>query len=291
MSEIKKIFTGTSWFFPFAGLLSLGLGTVIAAESGKPISFVSLLAGIFIFLSLFLLERIQNYISSSKTNLFSKVGRTDKLRNPQLVALIFGAFALIFVCLYLLLREQVLIGVNLIWLGLLVLLFTISFSQAGRLWSLGFRWLLEGLIISPVLLLLGSSLQGSQPVYAQLLLALAVFLLYGGISIALLFPNYEDTLEKGSRSFLTVIGWEQAITVHNVLLLMAIICLGGYSFVSGSWRTHWGSFAMVLVAGLEIYLLQRLSRGMKPNWPLLQAVGISLFTSVMYFLYFGFINY
>ena len=48
---------------------------------------------------------------------------------------------------------------------------------------------------------------------------------------------------------------------------------------------------MVLVAGLEIYLLQRLSRGMKPNWPLLRAVGISVFTGVMYFLYFGFINY
>lgn len=283
------IFPGSTWFFPLAATLVYILGLVLAMESGKVLNPVTFFCGLAILIAFVVLDKVNNYTTSSSVNLFSTVGRTQKLKHPSVIALLFAAFAAIFLSIFFLLQQQVLIGVNLAWLVLIAGLMTINFSRVGRIWAQPFQWLIEGLLVSPLMLFWGASLQGFPPVPLMSLLSIGLILLYAVVTLALQYPDYQSDMERSHRSFILLVGWEKGIVIHNLLLILSFLLLGAYIYLGGTWRFHWAVVVMLLVGAFQILQLRRISQGLRPNWGLLKSTAMLLFSAVVYFFITGYL--
>ncbi|MFZ3070093.1 MAG: hypothetical protein WA110_03100 [Anaerolineaceae bacterium] len=291
MKSITQIFKGFDWFFLASGIMTYTLGSVIASQAGQPWKLDRYVYGLVIFLGLYLLERIYYYLSTSKISLFSTVNRTEKLKSPELIGLLFLVFAGLVYSLFVLNQSKVLGQSGWLWLFVLVLLFSMNISRSIRLWNMPYRWLVDGLIVSPISLFFASSVQGLAPGRILFFLSIPLLLFYLTSSTCLQFERYSSELSKGTRSFLVTLGWEKGVVIHNIILLLAFIFFGVYLYVSGAWSIAWPVFLMLIISLAEVYLLQRLAEGMKPNWRLLRAVAVFQYLGVVYILLFAFLTH
>ncbi|HOZ37270.1 MAG TPA: hypothetical protein PLH64_00810 [Anaerolineaceae bacterium] len=198
--------------------------------------------------------------------------------------MILGAFFAIFAGLFLLLKAKVLIGTNLLLLTALALVMFLSTGRFSRLWFYSMSWLFEGLMVSPLMFLLGSAIQEYQFSYLLFLLWMPVFFLYGTSAITLMFSEFDQNSSTRSNSFIASVGWEKALKFHHVLTVMTYVSLLGYLATSNTWSRNWPTLLLGLVSGVEVFLLEQMARGMRPNWPLLRALAIVQFFSMIYLL-------
>jgi hypothetical protein len=288
MDQIRKIFKSVDLFFSSSGVFTYLLGAVLAQRSGRTLNAAVFSFGLLFFVCLYLLERTAHYLTSSRINIFSTVHRSKKLQTPELVWFLFFLFLGTLFCLFGLVREGGVSGDNWIWLILLSLAILIH-TTSVRLWALPFRWLTDGLVISPLLLFFGAALQKISSDRVLFFLSLPLFFLYLASSTALLFENYAADLEKKWHSLLTVIGWERGISLHHILLVLSYISLGIYFYVSGAWSITWPAALAAVISLLEVYQLERIARGMKPLWGLLRASAALQYLTVLYILLFAFL--
>lgn len=287
--KVKKTRLEHNWFFVAACLVAYLLGVFTAGSAGRRWNWVTFACGLVIVGAFYFLQRILLYVSSSRVNLFTRVGASQRLQHAGLVYVIFALFALVIGAAYLLLKEQVLIGVNLLWLTGIALLVFFPISASARLWTTPYRWTFEGLIVSPLMIFLGSSLQSYSPAPLLYMISVPVLLLYCASAIALQFAGYARDVEQGNRTFLVGIGWERALRFHNVLIVLAYIAYLAYLYASGSWVFNWTAMLTIIISLLEVYLLGALAQGMKPNWPLLNSVAVMQFMAFLYLLIYALI--
>ena len=173
---MQKVKLNLNWFFIFSAAASYLFGVMIAKSTGHSINFLSLAAGMLIFVSFYLLQKIQLFLTSNRVNPFTKVRSTEKTQSTTILSYILGAFFAIFASLYFLLQAQVLIGINLILLVFLAFVMFLSMGRFSRLWFTSMSWLFEGLMVSPFMFLLGSLIQ--EYPYFNLFVALDADFLY-----------------------------------------------------------------------------------------------------------------
>ena len=273
-----------NWFFALSATTSYLFGVLIAASSGRSINFLSLAAGLLIFFAFYLLQTIQHFLTSNRVNPFTRVRSAGQNRSSVFQVLILGAFFAIFAGLFLLLKAKVLIGTNLLLLTALALVMFLSTGRFSRLWFYSMSWLFEGLMVSPLMFLLGSAIQEYQFSYLLFLLWMPVFFLYGTSAITLMFSEFDQNSSTRSNSFIASVGWEKALKFHHVLTVMTYVSLLGYLATSNTWSRNWPTLLLGLVSGVEVFLLEQMARGMRPNWPLLRALAIVQFFSMIYLL-------
>ncbi|MFZ3150642.1 MAG: hypothetical protein WA116_03055 [Anaerolineaceae bacterium] len=291
MKHIKLILKDFDWFFLVSGIMSSVLGSVMASESGQTWKLGTFLLGLLFFVGFYSLERVYYYLSISRINLFSTVNRADKLKSPEIISILFLLFAGLLYILFTLNISGALTQTGWLWLIILVLLIMVNTSRSMRVWNLPYRWFLDALIVSPVLVFFSSSLQGLEPGRILLFLCLPLLFLYLASTLCLQFESYASNMSKGTKSFLVVIGWEKGIVLHNVILLIAYLFLGVYFYLSGVWSIAWPAFFMLIISLGEVYLLQRVSEGMKPNWGLIRAVAVVQYLGIVYILLFAFLTH
>ena len=273
-----------NWFFALSATTSYLFGVLIAASSGRSINFLSLAAGLLIFFAFYLLQTIQHFLTSNRVNPFTRVRSAGQNRSSVFQVLILGAFFAIFAGLFLLLKAKVLIGTNLLLLTALALVMFLSTGRFSRLWFYSMSWLFEGLMVSPSMFLLGSAIQEYQFSYLLFLLWMPVFFLYGTSAITLMFSEFDQNSSTRSNSFIASVGWEKALKFHHVLTVMTYVSLLGYLATSNTWSRNWPTLLLGLVSGVEVFLLEQMARGMRPNWPLFRALAIVQFFSMIYLL-------
>jgi len=61
------------------------------------------------------------------------------------------------------------------------------------------------------------------------------------------------------------------MTLHHILVALGYLGLGFYLYISGAWVIAWPVLLMMSVSLFEIWQLQRIAGGMRPNWGLLKA--------------------
>lgn len=281
---MQKVKLNINWFFALSATTSYLFGVLIAASSGRSINFLSLAAGLLIFFAFYLLQTIQHFLTSNRVNPFTRVRFAGQNRSSVSQALILGAFFAIFAGLFLLLKAKVLIGTNLLLLTALALVMFLSTGRFSRLWFYSMSWLFEGLMVSPLMFLLGSAIQEYQFSYLLFLLWMPVFFLYGTSAITLMFSEFDQNSSTRSNSFIASVGWEKALKFHHVLTVTTYVSLLGYLATSNTWSRNWPTLLLGLVSGVEVFLLEQMARGMRPNWPLIRALAIVQFFSMIYLL-------
>ena len=281
---MQKVKLNINWFFALSATASYLFGVLIAASLGRSINLLSLAAGLLIFIAFYLLQTIQHFLTSNRVNPFTRVRSAGQNRSSVFQVLILGAFFAIFAGLFLLLKAKVLIGTNLLLLTALALVMFLSTGRFSRLWFYSMSWLFEGLMVSPLMFLLGSAIQEYQFSYLLFLLWMPVFFLYGTSAITLMFSEFDQNSSTRSNSFIASVGWEKALKFHHVLTVMTYVSLLGYLATSNTWSRNWPTLLLGLVSGVEVFLLEQMARGMRPNWPLLRALAIVQFFSMIYLL-------
>lgn len=281
---MQKMKFDFNWFFVSAAIASYLLGVAIASSAGRTVDLIKLLAGLLIFFALYLLQVVQRYLTSDKVNPFTKVRGVTRSRSSVALTWILGAFFAIFAGLYVLLQAQVLIGINLLLFTLLAFVMFLSMGRFSRLWFNSMAWLIEGLIVSPLMFLLGSAIQEYQFSNLLFLIWMPLFFLYGASAITLLFSDYDQNSASRMNSFISSVGWEKALRFHHVLVILTYISLLVYLAVSNTWSRNWPTLLLSFISGAEVFFLDQMARGMRPNWPLLRALAIVQFFSLIYLL-------
>ena len=281
MQKIKLHF---DWFFVAAASASYFFGVVVARFSGRPLKILNLAAGLLIFFSFYLLQKVQIYMTSNRVNPFTKVRGVGESQSATALTLILAGFFGVFAGMYFLLQAKVLIGVNMMLIIALAVLMFLSLGRFSRLFTSTMSWLFEGLVVSPILFLLGSSVQEYQFTPLLFLLWMPLFFLYGVSAITLLFSEYDKSSSARSNSFIASVGWEKALRFHHALILLCYVSLFIYILTSNTWSRNWPALLLSIVSGLEVFLLEQMAGGMRPNWKLIRALAIVQFFSLIYLL-------
>lgn len=289
MKEIRAIFKEIKGFFLASGVFTYTLGTVLAVQAGQAWNTTTYFLGLLIFFGFYLLERTYAYLSRSKINVFSTLQRSRRLRSPELVFFLFFLFAALLLCVYFISLSGGLRSPNWVWFLLLAVGILMNVSKNLNQWSMPYRWMTDGIIISPVLLFWGASLAKLDSTPILFFLSLPLLFFYLASQTSLQFETYAEDLKKGQQALLVSIGWERGMTLHHILVALGYLGLGFYLYISGAWVIAWPVLLMMSVSLFEIWQLQRIAGGMRPNWGLLKATAITQYLGILYILLFAFL--
>ena len=109
-------------------------------------------------------------------------------------------------------------------------------------------------------------------------------MLFLAMMIAVQFEDYgRDCLYCRNR-LLVKIGWEWGIRLHSGFIIAAYFLIG-VAFMQGlPWRMVWPPLLTVSLAGLQVFLLNRVAAGDKPNWRLVRFAAVGTFGLCVYLL-------
>ena len=291
MKDIRAIFKEINGFFLASGVFTYTLGTVLALQAGQAWNATSYFLGLLVFFGFYLLERTYAYLSRSKINVFSTLQRSRRLRSPELVIFLFFLFAALLLCVYFISLTGGLRSPNWVWFLLLAVGILMNVSKNLNQWNMPYRWMTDGIIISPVLLFWGASLAKLDSTPILFFLSLPLLFFYLASQTCLQFETYGEDLKKGQQALLVSIGWERGMTLHHILVALGYLGLGFYLYMSGAWAIAWPVLLMMSVSLLEVWQLQRIAEGMRPNWGLLKATAITQYLGIVYILLFAFLTH
>ena len=275
-----------SSFFIFASLLTYVIGAVLAGFESSRIDWSSLLIGVLFFLTVLALQQLFNYLTTSKINPYSRVRFERGDRKGQLFILTIALFMIYLFIFYVLLRLNKLIGVNLIYILFITVLMLMTITRTGKMAFQTYSVLIEGLIVSPLMLLFGAGLQDLNPGGGHVFLTLAFFFLYVATRTSLLFEDYGKEQRIGDKSLLDLISWESGIKLQNISLVAAYLIFFYYFFRNGSLGMNSPVLFTAIFGVFSMYLLNRMARGMKPHWQIIKATAFLHFFAVCYLLVF-----
>jgi 1,4-dihydroxy-2-naphthoate octaprenyltransferase len=157
-----------------------------------------------------------------------------------------------------------------------------------RLVSSGYGELVMSIVTGGFVPALAFLLQGHDFHRILLMIAFPLTTLYIAMLLALEFPDYASDLVQAKRPILVRIGWQRGMIIHNVFILGSFVILG-LAFVFGMpLEVAWPVFLAFPVGLVQIWIMNRIADGAKPNWNLLILVSISTFLLTAYLLTFAF---
>ena len=260
------------------------LGASIPAYFGKTFqtdTFLIGLAGIlFAQLSMSLLAEV---FRPHNEPLIENESPQEKevLRNNALWVSIVILTATAFIA-YLLFVKQTLVLSSVLFLLLSYVLVILYAIPPVRLLSRGFGEFTLAVHLAYVIPTIGFLLQAKYNhrlltiiVIPLTALALAYFLVSN-------FTSFSDDQKYERATLLRRLTWERAVPFHHSLIafayvIFAIAPLFGFNIL-------WPALFTLPFAIFEIILIQNISLGVKPNWPLLTSTSLSVFGLTAYFI-------
>ena len=113
-------------------------------------------------------------------------------------------------------------------------------------------------------------------------------LLHISMLLALEFPDYASDLKLGKKPMLVIVGWQRGMLIHNLLILGGFVVLGIAFALGLPVNVAWPVVFVLPVGLFQIWMMNRIGDGIKPNWNLLLLVAISTFAFTAYILTFAF---
>ncbi len=102
--------------------------------------------------------------------------------------------------------------------------------------------------------------------------------------IAMNFPSFASDQKYGRVTFLTRLGWERVIPLHNIFLVFAYIFLALSPTYGISFFLIWPAFLTLPFALFQFYQLRNIALGAPANWTLLKATSLAVFGLTAYFI-------
>src|SRR5450759_5056911 len=123
------------------------------------------------------------------------------------------------------------------------------------------------------------------------LLAMATFPLtpiYLAMTLALSLPTYATDIKYENRTLLVRMGWQRAMSLHNVLILRGFLLIALAMVLGLSWHVIWPVFLALPVGLFQIWQMDQIKEGAKPRFRLLTVTAIATFGLVAYLFAFTF---
>jgi len=174
-----------------------------------------------------------------------------------------------------------------VFLGLVISLSVVNpvFSQSGK--GLAYNGIVNGIIIAFLIPAFSLTLNLPELHRLLLLLTLPLLMIYWGCNLALGFEKYGSDLKSHKPSMLIVLGWQKGVFLHNIFILIGFLIIGLEPLIGISWSLVWPQLIMVLVGIFQIWQVQQISEGRKPQWRLLWITANFLFIFCVYMLLFA----
>lgn len=106
--------------------------------------------------------------------------------------------------------------------------------------------------------------------------------------IALELPDYANDLKFEKRTLIVRLGWQNAMTLHNMLILIAFFLLALARFYGYPWFATLSGIAGLAIGFIQIWQMRRIERGEKPNWNLLTIGAVAHLSVTVYLITFSF---
>lgn len=172
--------------------------------------------------------------------------------------------------------------ITLIALGIALLLVFLSSVPPVRAERKGYGELIEAVLICNLFPAIAFFLQ--EPTLHPFLgiLTFPLTFVYLSMKLATSLEYYFHAVKFKTGSMLAQMGWQRAISVHNLSILLAFLLLGGFVFLRLPWVLAWSIFLALPLGILQIILVQRIADGAPPRWWFVRLSALSTFTVMTY---------
>lgn len=113
--------------------------------------------------------------------------------------------------------------------------------------------------------------------------------LYLAMALAYAFPGFAtdvDREEGKNKNLVRQIGWQNAMGLHNILLLIAYLMMGGVSMLGLPWGIFGPAFLTLPLALFQIWQMLRMASGAPVNWRALVTTASGTLVLTAYLLAF-----
>lgn len=300
LNSLRLVFRLSRPLFLLGGVLNYFLGVGIARYLGNPLDGGALVLGQVWVTAMQLSTHYLNEYFDFPTDAGNRnrtpftggsgvLGREPGKLRPR-IALYAAVFALTAVSLatYGLARQG---AINSTILAIMVLGFLGAFFYSvppARLSSSGFGELTTSILLANLVPAFGFVLQmgGLHRLLAMTTFPLTALTLAS--MLALEFPDYASDLKVGKRTLFVRLGWQNAIRVHHAFILSAYI-LFGTALVQGlPAAIGLPVFLTLPLALLQVWYINRIGAGLKPNWTALTLNGLVFTAASAYLMTYAF---
>jgi len=112
--------------------------------------------------------------------------------------------------------------------------------------------------------------------------------LHLAMMLAFELPDYANDLKFEKKTLMVRIGWERGVTFHNVLILGAYLLIGLAMLFGFPLPVALPTLLSLPLGLFQIWYVNRIAAGAKPNWNLLGALAVLVFGVTTYLLTFSF---
>ncbi len=169
----------------------------------------------------------------------------------------------------------------------LVLIFLLALAYAVpplRLVYSGYGELVIAIMVANLFPGLAFLLQAGSLHRLLAMLTFPLTLLYLAAMLALSLRGYFNDLRENHLTMLVRLGWQRAMNLHNILILMAYLVLGGAVIAGLPWRLAWPAFLSLPVGIFQIVQMNSIANGAKPHWRLLAYTALAPVGLAVYFM-------
>jgi 1,4-dihydroxy-2-naphthoate octaprenyltransferase len=153
-----------------------------------------------------------------------------------------------------------------------------------RLSNRGFGEIVDAFLIASLTPTLAFFLQTGIFHRLLTLFTFPLFLIFLACFLALNFPAYADDLKYERRSLLMALTWQQAVPIHNLLLIAAYLLLAAGPFFAISFGLVWPALLTLPLAAYQIFALRNIANGAAPLWNVFKITAFAIMGLATYLL-------
>jgi hypothetical protein len=165
-----------------------------------------------------------------------------------------------------------------------LLLSSLLFIGQPRLVYSGYGELVQGVFLCSLVPAFSFTLQSGNIPIVFLAVTFPLIFIYLAVSLALELESYAGDLKHGRRSLLIRLSWQRGVSLQYVFILTGFILLACAPLLGVAWRLVWPALLSLVIALLEIWLVNRIVLGFPPRWPLLRLTAWLSFILPVYLL-------
>ncbi len=182
-------------------------------------------------------------------------------------------------------------AINLPTLIILGIAFFIAYFYAvppARLVYSGYGELAESFLLASLVPAFAFLLQTGELHRFLLILSLPLIAIFLAMRIALSLESYTLNLKRNHKTLLIALGWQRAVSFHNLLIPAAFVLLLLASLLGLPWALTWPGLLTVPIGLFQMWQLSQISAGAKPAWRILRLTASALVGLTVYLLTLAF---
>jgi 1,4-dihydroxy-2-naphthoate octaprenyltransferase len=157
-----------------------------------------------------------------------------------------------------------------------------------RLEASGYGELTTSILVAHLVPGFAYLLQSGEMHQLVLLATFPLVFIHMAMLLAFSLPDFFNDTKHGKRTLLVRAGWQAGMRIHNLMILGAFFFLGLSILMGLPWRIGAWAFLPLPLGLLQIWTMNRIALGAKPNWTALTLSAVVLFVSMSYLLAWSF---